>query len=211
LGDHLTSTLWEPLYYLGKKQLDTFKQFVQEPGVYTYVKTAVSTAVLQIHYHQPESKAEVFQWYRGVLEFFNTSRPEDNIIDSDTIGLIICDVIDLRHDKLLPVIKDLFDKQYVPEGITGSYRSVEKDLKKVQYYPHEKDLLNIFDRYKKITSTWSGYTGKDQIPADKDFSDYEDVYKTEPVRTTPKTGRNDLCPCGSGKKYKKCCMNKITI
>ncbi len=23
-----------------------------------------------------------------------------------------------------------------------------------------------------------------------------------------KVGRNDLCPCGSGKKYKKCCMNK---
>lgn len=23
-----------------------------------------------------------------------------------------------------------------------------------------------------------------------------------------KTGRNDPCPCGSGKKYKKCCMNK---
>lgn len=21
----------------------------------------------------------------------------------------------------------------------------------------------------------------------------------------PKVGRNDLCPCGSGKKYKKCC------
>jgi preprotein translocase subunit SecA len=24
-------------------------------------------------------------------------------------------------------------------------------------------------------------------------------------RETPKVGRNDLCPCGSGKKYKKCC------
>jgi preprotein translocase subunit SecA len=24
----------------------------------------------------------------------------------------------------------------------------------------------------------------------------------------PKVGRNDACPCGSGKKYKKCCMNK---
>jgi preprotein translocase subunit SecA len=23
--------------------------------------------------------------------------------------------------------------------------------------------------------------------------------------TTPKTGRNEPCPCGSGKKYKKCC------
>jgi preprotein translocase subunit SecA len=23
-----------------------------------------------------------------------------------------------------------------------------------------------------------------------------------------KVGRNDLCPCGSGKKYKKCCLPK---
>ena len=27
----------------------------------------------------------------------------------------------------------------------------------------------------------------------------------ESRRTTPKIGRNDPCPCGSGKKYKKCC------
>lgn len=25
-----------------------------------------------------------------------------------------------------------------------------------------------------------------------------------------KTGRNDPCPCGSGKKYKKCCLDKVT-
>jgi hypothetical protein len=25
---------------------------------------------------------------------------------------------------------------------------------------------------------------------------------------TPKAGRNDLCPCGSGKKHKRCCANK---
>ena len=24
----------------------------------------------------------------------------------------------------------------------------------------------------------------------------------------PKTGRNELCPCGSGRKYKKCCEAK---
>ena len=28
------------------------------------------------------------------------------------------------------------------------------------------------------------------------------------VRDEPKIGRNDLCPCGSGKKYKKCCQGK---
>jgi preprotein translocase subunit SecA len=35
--------------------------------------------------------------------------------------------------------------------------------------------------------------------------------KKRPVkRNTPKVGRNDLCPCGSGKKYKKCCGTNIS-
>ena len=31
------------------------------------------------------------------------------------------------------------------------------------------------------------------------------VFKTEKYEDV---GRNDPCPCGSGKKYKKCCMTK---
>ena len=32
--------------------------------------------------------------------------------------------------------------------------------------------------------------------------------KQAPVRKEKKAGPNDPCPCGSGKKYKKCCMQK---
>ena len=32
---------------------------------------------------------------------------------------------------------------------------------------------------------------------------YESLFRSG--RRTPKTGRNELCPCGSGRKYKKCC------
>ena len=32
--------------------------------------------------------------------------------------------------------------------------------------------------------------------------------KTVPVRTEPKIGRNELCPCDSKIKYKKCCLTK---
>ena len=32
--------------------------------------------------------------------------------------------------------------------------------------------------------------------------------KQQPVRSEKKAGPNDPCPCGSGKKYKKCCMQK---
>lgn len=28
-------------------------------------------------------------------------------------------------------------------------------------------------------------------------------------REAPKVGRNDPCPCGSGKKFKKCCADKV--
>ncbi|MEN6602769.1 MAG: SEC-C metal-binding domain-containing protein, partial [Bryobacteraceae bacterium] len=33
----------------------------------------------------------------------------------------------------------------------------------------------------------------------------DDEPEPEPVQPPAKVGRNDPCPCGSGKKYKKCC------
>jgi len=36
----------------------------------------------------------------------------------------------------------------------------------------------------------------------------KDVFDaTNEIISKPKVGRNDPCPCGSGKKFKKCCMN----
>ena len=40
----------------------------------------------------------------------------------------------------------------------------------------------------------------------KTILDRED--KPEPIQVKKKIGRNDPCYCGSGKKYKKCCINK---
>jgi len=31
--------------------------------------------------------------------------------------------------------------------------------------------------------------------------------ESQMARRPPKVGRNDICPCGSGKKFKKCCLN----
>jgi len=41
---------------------------------------------------------------------------------------------------------------------------------------------------------------------DLQYAGGEEQPKKQPIRRkTPKIGRNDPCPCGSGKKYKKCC------
>lgn len=40
----------------------------------------------------------------------------------------------------------------------------------------------------------------------KRLMDYQN--RKPSVREYKKIGRNDKCPCGSGKKFKNCCMNK---
>ena len=44
----------------------------------------------------------------------------------------------------------------------------------------------------------------------EDISDFERLRNPDSatIRVTETTGRNDPCLCGSGLKYKKCCMNK---
>ncbi len=49
--------------------------------------------------------------------------------------------------------------------------------------------------------------GNDYAPNEKDYFDPSSdgtTVKKEPVKVGPKIGRNDLCPCGSGKKFKNC-------
>ncbi len=43
------------------------------------------------------------------------------------------------------------------------------------------------------------------VPIVAGFADGKPQQKRTPVRREAKVGRNDPCPCGSGKKYKKCC------
>lgn len=53
---------------------------------------------------------------------------------------------------------------------------------------------------------------QNQVAAGKmqavDVAEFMRQMRTKPVvRDYKKVGRNDPCPCGSGKKYKNCCLN----
>ena len=54
-----------------------------------------------------------------------------------------------------------------------------------------KELHHEIARFKKENNEWL-------------YDDGHVVPRTV-VRSAPKTGRNEPCPCGSGKKYKHCC------
>src|SRR5919108_1843970 len=69
--------------------------------------------------------------------------------------------------------------------------------------------------FERIRDTlWAPIDDGDGVDEEVDFLERNgsssDVQKPlPPLREPAKVGRNDPCPCGSGKKYKFCCLTKL--
>ena len=74
--------------------------------------------------------------------------------------------------------------------------SIQEEATKSVFALKVKKNENYEDAYKKETKVNISNITTNENP--------EDV-KKEPVRVGKKIGRNQMCPCGSGKKYKNCC------
>jgi len=70
---------------------------------------------------------------------------------------------------------------------------------RVQNEKRAEEIASIFAK-----NGWKFILG---IEPDKpeDISDLEKLFNPPRPVQSEKIGRNDPCPCGSGKKYKKCC------
>ncbi|MFM2361080.1 MAG: preprotein translocase subunit SecA, partial [Bacteroidota bacterium] len=63
------------------------------------------------------------------------------------------------------------------------------------------DMSKMKQQHDQFTSSNSG--SPEYMSQESEYHDPTPV-KQEPVRVEPKIGRNDACPCGSGKKFKQC-------
>ncbi|MDO9534830.1 MAG: tetratricopeptide repeat protein [Bacillota bacterium] len=72
-------------------------------------------------------------------------------------------------------------------------------------------LINCYHAAEDYTqahkAVWEGLEVSNRKGWDNlELYDEEEDYQLQPYRRPePKVGRNEPCPCGSGKKYKKCC------
>lgn len=101
-------------------------------------------------------------------------------------------------------IYELYSGEYMKRQDNSDYeRDSEIDNKLND--PHQLYLAEIMvEAFSKAFKSKIGHKENDE----EGYYDDEDDYDWEPQlpvkRTEPKVGRNDPCPCGSGKKYKKC-------
>ena len=62
------------------------------------------------------------------------------------------------------------------------------------------DMSKMRQRKEEFASAGGG----PEYSQENDYIDPSENVKQEPIKVGPKIGRNDPCPCGSGKKYKQC-------
>ena len=59
---------------------------------------------------------------------------------------------------------------------------------------------------KKLEELSKRARGRRDVAAEEEL--VSNAEKVEPLKADQAPGRNDPCPCGSGRKYKRCCWGK---
>lgn len=80
---------------------------------------------------------------------------------------------------------------------------------KVEFIAKYKSDGKVFEyhevsRFKKLGERWFFVGGESHLHEEGEAHHHHKP-RAPTVRETPKVGRNEPCPCGSGKKFKKCC------
>jgi hypothetical protein len=236
IGDVMTENLWEPLYKLSEAQPEVLTEFMKRPGIYTWSKTTLTNAMMQLAFFQPQRRDEVVNWHGELLAFYTECSREDNIVDSWLTGIMVSNLIELQANEQIPIITKLYELDYVREDLEDELEAASivaraiNDKSYARTEPRDK-LLPIAARYKKIEKAILNYgmhranVEDDLFLADDTFDEKSDIYtqalrekgfelsnsdefahSSSPVSKVHKPNRNEPCPCGSGKKYKKCCL-----
>jgi hypothetical protein len=120
---------------------------------------------------------------------------------------------DFRMIEHLDSIRGLYH-QGLADPFFERLQRVESEIAKParDHIAHRRSEYALIDDTVAKMSHWHCFkpgSQADDGPDDLEVQDLPKAYAgfgAKPiVRDQPKIGRNDLCPCGSGKKYKKCC------
>src|SRR5262249_25412540 len=98
------------------------------------------------------------------------------------------------------------------EGLIDPQFLRRTELDELERRPRGEDLDRMRQERPPIEdvvadTAWWDRRMRDDDVADDDVEDddlVEDELVQEPYRAPPRIGRNEPCPCGSGRKYKKC-------
>lgn len=171
------------------------KQMIENRDLDEYVRDAGLRALLTLVGNGEKTREEVMDYYKSLFRG-KLKRKHSMVWD----GLVSCSSYLCPKEVYEDIKKAYEDDLVVPFFINlkdvDKHLSIgwEKNLSRLKKDPHYQfidDTISCMD-------WWACFQPKEKLMSNP-------LKSSEITSKCKKIGRNDPCPCGSGKKYKKCC------
>jgi len=177
---------------IGKQAIKPLADYMLGDVKDEFSKANASDCLKSIATEHPEQRDTVLDVYSQYLKAPDPTLQSFN-------GLLVCNLLDLKATELIDQVRPMYEKGYVDITTSGDLEDVEialglrsqRDTPKPNYANPRLAALGKLLGAPPTSAPGMGFGTKNPF-----------------VRDAPKLGRNDPCHCGSGKKYKKCCIDK---
>ncbi len=203
-GDFLTADLGRILASVCGGDIDGIQSLIENDQAYEWARVAALTSLVTLVATGQKAREEIVDYFarlfRGKL-VRQWSHVWDSLVSRST---------DLYPAELLGDIEQAYEEDLVDPGFIG-FDDIQREL------AMGKDLalarLANSPHYRLVGHTvkemgWWHCFRDDRAKATARAPKVKPTLtalSSQINSTKPKTGRNEPCPCGSGKKYKKCC------
>jgi hypothetical protein len=204
------------LGHYGATAVDPYMKFISEyrgachdnPD-FAHCRHTVSAALTRIALNDEAVRPRLADF---VIGLFADPKEDDRIFLSFSSGHPIALDKEPGKDRSLKAVRAAYDRGMISQEINGSFKeftrtvrerrpSLFNDLKSDLFYFYSPEEIRRRQKERAERQEDDPYRldAKPLIPVNYTVAERGSLQRQE------KVGRNDPCPCGSGKKYKKCC------
>lgn len=197
-GDFVTEDLCRVLASTYSGDLTPLNQLIESDNVDGFIRSAGLNAYVLLYLEGSISRSMVLAYFKELYEYKLVKEP------SFIWDALICSSCDIHPNELMGHVSDAFGQDLIDLQIVN-FESVQSTLDDAL----DKKLL----RTQEMIGGYIGHPLEElkhfERTDQESFDEIKRIMQRAKLFTakSPKIGRNEPCFCGSGKKYKKCCLN----
>lgn len=219
LGDFIAADLSSAYYILAQGKPEQLCHLINSAQAGEIVKMSALSALFA-QFHTKQIDRETLN-LRIPAFIDNLVAHEQTIALVELVNLLICHQFNQYHQQFVELVKT----KVIDEGPLENQCIIDWDNNCIGYSEWDSGLIGGDYDIIDALSQWAGFNPESELsdaelmeifddlmntPAEFDesyFQSYVDGKGSkQPFIADIQAGRNDPCPCGSGKKYKKCCL-----
>jgi hypothetical protein len=195
--------------WIGLASMAPLRDYLLDDRHGVYPRTVASGGLKELAKRHAHARDDVLKTLCEALSKYEQS-------DETFNGFLVADLLELKAVEAAELIERVHAADRVDITVCGNWETVRKELgvEGLGLVPKELATQKPFflppDLQAKFEAAAEKLFSRPLLPDDhwEDSDDSDDVVPDGPrlpLQPVKKAGRNDPCPCGSGKKYKKCC------